>query len=170
MNNSMLPLWTVLRRRWRCRNSPLSSWRCPGPWAASSAPECSPWPESAERRTTGNNKTHHRSCSCLHVYLLGCWSHFMTNRKLYRLAQCQSRCFFLCFIFSFDNHEVPAGALARTAMLRYVLSFPLFHTVWVKLKLTLSFHLWRCYLVSHWLKTTSLNMKQICWCGGSRLH
>lgn len=44
-----LPLWTGRRRRWPCRNSPLSSWRCPGPSAASSAPECSPWPESAER-------------------------------------------------------------------------------------------------------------------------
>lgn len=44
-----LPLWTGLRRRWRCRSSPPSSWRCPGPWAASSAPECSLWPESSAK-------------------------------------------------------------------------------------------------------------------------
>lgn len=64
--SATLPLWIVLRRRWRCKSSPPSSWRCPDPWAASSAPECSPWPESAEEgwQETNRQSESSRSLCC----------------------------------------------------------------------------------------------------------
>lgn len=41
------PLWRGRHRRSQWRSSPLSSWRCPGPSGASSAPECWQWHESS---------------------------------------------------------------------------------------------------------------------------